>query len=218
MSSDQVRVIVGVGEHCLLGSLPLTGNRIQELLNDSNSDFLKLSDVEVHSSTKRGCLAILPEAVVPKSKIEFVARSSHEHEAKDKQWNNRVSKNVCKTFVTLSNYCVSGELHLLTATSDAAHALSNQLGRFFAVTEATVSGHGITQLDVSLFIVNKDFVSCLHLGDAADARNPCVVPTSSDLRVGDADDENVEIILDNLDALLGHSTAAPEIKADSSVS
>ena len=66
----------------------------------------------------------------------------------------------------IAGHCsISGHLHLPAKPNDCQYTLLHQLGKFFALTEASFSfsGHGATQLSVPLLIVNKDFVSCLHI-------------------------------------------------------
>jgi hypothetical protein len=167
MSGENKQVTVVVAGYWLLGSLPLAGNRIQEALNDSRSDFVKLSDVEVHPLAKCECLTTLPEVIVPKSRIEYVAVPASPHEAPEKRRNNRVAKQVYSAFAIVGEYSLSGELHLPTKPSDSIFVLTQQLGKFFALTGVTLSASrpGSKQLTVPLAFVNRDFVSCFQIGE-----------------------------------------------------
>lgn len=171
MSVENQQITAAVAGHWLVGRLPLTGSRIQEALSDPSSDFVKLLDVEVHPLAKRECVAKLREVLVPKSKIEFVAVPSGPHEAPEKRWNNRTAKQIVQAFAIVSDYSISGELHLPAKPGDFQLAFTRQLGRFFALTGVTLnsSRQGTKQLSVSLVIVNKDFVSCFQVGQPAPA-------------------------------------------------
>jgi hypothetical protein len=169
MAGESKHVTVAVGGHWLLGSLPLAGNRIQEALNDARTDFVKLSDVEVHPLAKCECLTTLPEVIIPKGKIEFVAVPASPHEAPEKRRNNRVAKEVYSAFAIVGDYSISGELHLPTKPADSVFVLTHQLSKFFALTGVTLSAsrQGAKQLAVPLVFVNRDFVSCFQIGQPA---------------------------------------------------
>jgi hypothetical protein len=163
MPSDRPRVIVGVSEHWLLGALPLADDRIQDRMNDSRSEFTELSNVEVHPCTNSQCVANLPEIVIPKSKILFLAADLRQHEAPAKRLDHFAKKNVFRVFANLSRYCISGELHLPTFTGNTVHTLSHQLPRFFPLTDASLSGSGVEGCCAPLLIVNKDYISSFHV-------------------------------------------------------
>ena len=164
MSSHETRITVGVSKHVLIGTLPLAGTRIQERLNDSRTDVIALTDVEVWSHVNRQCVARLPMAVVPKSQIEYLLIPGDSHEAPQKRWNNHTRKKVFPAFAVVSDCSVSGEIHLATEPTDVWYTLSQQLPRFFAITEASFRGFAGEQLDVSLVIANRDYVTCFHAG------------------------------------------------------
>jgi hypothetical protein len=159
-------ITAAVSGHWLVGHLPLSGTRIQEALNDAGTDYLRLFDVEVHAPAKRECITKLPDVIVPKCKLEFVVIPTSEHEAPEKRWNNRAARAVFKTSLTVGNCYISGHLHLPSKPANFHFTLLQQLGRYFPLTEASFSfsGHGGTQLSVPLLFVNRDFVSCLHIG------------------------------------------------------
>jgi hypothetical protein len=166
MSAENKQITVAVAGHWLIGCLPLADVRMQDALSDSRSDFVKLLDVEVHPLANSERITSLREVLVPKCKIEFVAVPSRPHEAPEKRWSHRTAKEVFQAFAIVSDYCISGELHLPTKPNDFQFAFTHQLGRFFALTGASLhaSRHGAKQLSVPLMVVNKDFVSCFQVG------------------------------------------------------
>src|SRR5688572_4177986 len=92
MFESNQRITVAIPGHWLLGTLSLAGNRIQEALNDSRTDFLELTEVDVHPHGNRFSAARLPDVTVAKSQVQIVAVPSSEHEAPVKRWNNRTAK------------------------------------------------------------------------------------------------------------------------------
>jgi hypothetical protein len=159
-----MRLIVGVSDHWLLGNLPLDDSRILDRLNDSRSDFVHLSEVEVHDHQNRQCVANLPHVAVPKCKIQFAGNPSQEHEAPETRLNRFASKDTFEATTILGRYCVSGELHLPEFCGDDVHTLTHQLARFFPMTGASLIGAKAERISFPLLIANKEFVSCFHVG------------------------------------------------------
>ncbi len=168
MSNNSKRITIAISGHWIFGYLPLSGSRIQETLNDSRTDFLTLIDVEVHPLSNGASITRLPEVTIPKAKVQIVAVPTNEHEAPEKRWNNRTAKEAFQTFAIASDYRVSGELHLPSKPSGPPFILVEQLGKFFALTDASFS-LGKKQLKAPLILINKDFVSCFHVGESAQA-------------------------------------------------
>jgi len=164
MPNNGKPITVAISGHWLLGCVPLFGSRLQETLNDSSTDFLTLINVEVHPLSNRGCITLLPEVTISKAKVRIIAVPTSQHEAPEKRWNNRTSKEAFRTFAIASNYRVSGDLHLPSKPNGPPFILVEQLKKFFALTDASFS-LGKKQLHVPLLLVNKDVVSCFHVGE-----------------------------------------------------
>ena len=172
MSSDATRVIAVVSRHWLVGAIPSNGIRIQDVLNKESTEFVRLTDVQVcREADRRWCLTTLPEAMAPKRNIELMILPEDSHEAPVKRWNNFAVKATVNVFAIVSGYCVQGELQLPPSTIDRLHALTNQLGSFFPVTDAAVIGPGTTRTSAPVVFVNKRFLSCLHVGDPANVES-----------------------------------------------
>ena len=163
MGSQQLRVMVATSSYWLVGNMPSTGVRIQDVLKDGGTDFVMLSDVQVHQHVERKCLTTLSDVVVPKCKIGIMVVPSDQHEAPVKRWNNFTAKAAVKVFTIVSEYCIQGELQLPTPSDDSLYTLTDKLGRFFAISRASISGPGAKQLNVPLLFANKEFVNCFHL-------------------------------------------------------
>jgi hypothetical protein len=176
MSTKNQQVTAAVSGHWLVGNLPLADFRIQEVLNDPRTDFLTLTDVEVHPLSKRECVTRVPEVIVPKGGLEFVILPTLRHEAPEKRWNNRAVKMAFDAFAILQGYRIWGELHLPNEPKDVHLVLRHQLGQFFALTRASISldPRGESQLSAPLLLANKGFISCLHIGRSARVSGPDV--------------------------------------------
>jgi hypothetical protein len=166
MTKKNQQITAAVFGHWLVGHMPLKDFRIQESLNDSRTNYLTLTNVEVHTLSKRECVAQLPEVIVPKCQLEFVIVPTSQHEAPEKRWNNRAAKAAFQAFSIVNGYRISGELHLPKKPDDVHFVLSHQLGQFFALTRASISldPRGETEFSAPLLLANKAFVSCLHVG------------------------------------------------------
>lgn len=168
MSNESKRITVAISGHWLVGDLSLAGIRIQEAINDSRTDFLKLFDVEVHPLANRDCTIHLSEVAIPKTNIQIVAVPTSEHEAPEKRWNNLASKEAFRAFAIANEFRILGDLHLPGKPKGLEVLLTQQLRQFFALTDAVYS-LGEDHLSVPLLLVNKDFVSCFHVGEPAQA-------------------------------------------------
>ncbi len=209
MSTKSTRIMAAVSDHWLLGSLSLKDSRIREELNDSNTDFVKLHDVEVHAYAKLECVAKLSTMVVPKCKLEFIVAPSDTHEAPEKCWNNWTAKATFSAFAIVSKYLIQGTLHVPTTALDPQRALIQQDGKFFALTQVSLGygGRGVQQLSVPLLLVNKDFVTCFEVSDAVNLECPVVErQTTPETKVGAVDEESLAMLLENVDGLLAESS------------
>ena len=165
MSPKQCRVIVGVNDHWLLGSLTIGNGRIQDRLNDVQADYLTLSEVEVHSNKNCECLARMPQSVVPRAKIQFTGVPSEAHEAPQKRLLQYAKKDAYGATVVIAHYVIAGQLHLpQTAGDSALHTLTSQLSGFFPVTGADLvcSATG-ERVSFPVVFVNKEYVSGFHV-------------------------------------------------------
>ncbi len=220
MLTKSTRIMAAVSDHWLLGSLPLQDSRIREELNDSNTDFVQLHDVEVHAHAKRECIAKSPTMVIPKCKLEFIVAPSGTHEAPEKCWNNWIAKAALSAFAIVSKYRIQGTLYLPTNTLDPQHALMHQVGKFFALTQVSLGygSQGVQQLSVPLLLANKDLVSCFGVGDHVKLECPGVEQhTTPETQVGALEEENLATLLENVHGLLADPQSQTELQATSPV-
>ncbi|MFQ5730726.1 MAG: hypothetical protein ACE5KM_02105 [Planctomycetaceae bacterium] len=171
----KTRVIVAVSDYWLVGAVSTTGVRVQDVLKDGNTEFLRVDDVQVRSNLDReSSLADLPEVVVPKCRIEFVAILESRHEAPTKRRNYYTAKDTSDVFLILGKYRIQGEFHLPSSSKDSLYALTF-VDTFIPVTQAGIHGVG-PRLIVPVLFANKEFLNGFHLGKPAPAETPSVTP------------------------------------------
>lgn len=159
-------VIIVISDYWLVGNVPSTDRRIQDVLRDEGSDYVSLHDVQVHSTARQhAAVATLSQTLTPKSRIELVILPESKHEAPTKRMNNLSPRECSHVFVTVGTYRVEGKLHLPSLSNNPTYTLSNQIGRFFAVTEAMLKPAGPKPLKVPVLFVNRDHLGCFSLGE-----------------------------------------------------
>ena len=175
-------VIIVTSDYWLVGTVPSTDRRIQDVLRDEGSDYVCLHDVQVCSTARQHAhVATLSQSLTPKSQIELVILPASKHEAPTKRLNNLSPRECSHVFATIGPYRVEGMLHLPSLSNNPTYTLSNQIGRFFAVTEATLKPGGPKPLTVPVLFVNRDRLGCFSLGEPAAAPSETAVPSEEQL-------------------------------------
>lgn len=201
MPSTQLKVTVVSPGHWISGSLALGGNRLQDVLNDPLSGFLKLSDVAVRQRSDVEPEARLPHVVLPKSGIEFVIDDELECETPEKRWNHYRSKESFEAFAVVGGKTVRGNLHLLRPTLDPPNTLANELHSFFPLTDARLSRGRIDSHRFALAFVHKPRVCAFHVSGVANKPAADQVARSA----ADAEDDALGGLIENLGGLLATS-------------
>jgi hypothetical protein len=165
---NQCPAILVTNEHLLGVEIETRGQRLLDVLNDTNTSFLCVNAVRVF---RRGCttpVATLPQAVIQKSNVALAIPAGDTHEAPQKRSRSFVPKRRSAAFLVVLGYEVRGEL-ALKRTDDPVAALCHELGRFFPVPNGTVAfaGTRCPQQTAQVVIVNSDHVSLLQLGEPA---------------------------------------------------
>jgi hypothetical protein len=164
MSAAQIPAILFTETHCVSGFIAGTGQRLVEILNDQYSQYVRLADATLQTLGE-GQAVQLSEATIPKPRIVICALTSTSHEAPEKRRFAYVEKRKKKAFVIAQNYEIRGILNL-KGTAEAVAALGQELSSYFPLTGATVRHAPSNQvLQVTVAIVNKEFVSLLQLED-----------------------------------------------------
>jgi hypothetical protein len=180
MSSNLTHAIIVVSPHWIVGSIPSNGKRIQDVLKDPSTNFVRLTDVHIYSDadcTLR--IATLPQAVFPKDRIELVILPEFRHEAPITRWNNFSVRKSAKVSAIVSKFYIEGELQLSPSTTDVTHALTQQLGTFFPITRASLIAPDVKRMSAPVLFPNKCFLSCFSAEDAPQTENDAAELQSS---------------------------------------
>lgn len=163
MTRDVATIIV-TAEHVLRCKLDTGGQRVLEIINDSNHEFLEIHEVEVLRKNRNVRGQVLSHATVRKSHVGLVLRTETTHEAPGKRRNTWIAKMEHKACVVVLGYDVIGTCHL-RGVSDARYLLQHELGLFFPLTQAAaVYGGGAEfSVKVPLAMVNRELVTLLHI-------------------------------------------------------
>jgi hypothetical protein len=172
MTTEVTRVIVVVSQHWIVGSIPSNGQRIQDILRDTGSDFARLIDAQIYADADRAtCLAALPQAMIPKETIELVIMPEIQHEAPVKRWNNFTARTTASISAVVGGYYVEGHVQLPVSTIDVVHAFTQQLGTFFPITRASLIAPDRKRLTVPVLFANKRFLSCFNAESTSNVEN-----------------------------------------------
>ena len=209
MDSQKPRVIAAVSQHWLVGDVPSKGVRIQDILKDGATEFIRLENVQVCPYAQpESCLMNLPEAVVPKSKIEFVVIPETRHEAPEKRRDNYTVRATTGVVVVLGRYFIQGELHLPNLTSDSVYTLTRLVGRFFPITRASASGEGGEHLNAPVVFANKDFVDGFYLGNPSHVESESAeARLSSQPEEIDTQEDHLLKLIENVKGVLAEGDA-----------
>ncbi len=166
MTSQNPRAIIFVSDYWLVGTVPTSGNRLQDTLKEPNTAFVRLIDVSVfrYVGNEETTVGTLPEVVVPKRRIELIVLPDEQHEAPVKRHNNFATRETISVFVIAGRYTVHGQLHVTETQRDSLHTFSGQLGTFFPITGASVNAEQ-KRLDAPIAFANREFVSCFYAGN-----------------------------------------------------
>ncbi|MCB0061554.1 MAG: hypothetical protein KDE19_05550 [Caldilineaceae bacterium] len=156
--------------YVFMGLLATGGKRLQDILNDTLTDYLSLHKVQIATSVDGNTiLQELPNATIAKQQVVLGLLRQDTHEAPIKRQNYRVRRDFCEASVVIHNLRIHGAIHLPRASSQSSAILSRDLKNFFAVTDATVidGARNDTSIDTAVVMVNKHALSLFYVGPAA---------------------------------------------------
>ena len=148
MTSNHVAVIFIVGRYSLAGAMDHSSSRVFDVLNDANTEFLRVHGVAVFRGIRGEPIEQLDEITVPKSAIDCVL---------------------------LTDYLVRGTV-MLGRSVDPVLVLNSSASTFFPIVAASVSSVDIEgpPLSARVVFVNKTKVSLLQIEKRATARSTAV--------------------------------------------
>ena len=146
-------------EHLFNATVYTRGHRLLDILNDRTTDYLQVSDVELHrKGSPEDPVAAFSEAIIRKADLHLVIITGQEHEAPRTRLFGYVQKIRYNVFLTVPGYEVRGEMHLSGAgRPDPISVLAQETSAFFPLTSATAL-HAQTGADVvvhPVVMVNK---------------------------------------------------------------
>jgi hypothetical protein len=166
MLHGELTTILATHEHFLGAKVATHGERLVQVLNDGNTRFLSLTDVQVFRREGGTHVATLPRAVIQKDSIALAIPAVAGHESPRKRRDNYIQKSQFHTLVLVLGYEVRGRLWL-KGTEDPVSALCRELGTFFPITDGVVAfaGKEGDQHGGQVVLVNRNLISLFQIGE-----------------------------------------------------
>lgn len=169
MSQKGTAVTLLTASHRFQGEINTGGQRLQEILNNSLTDYLQLENAQIYTLANQDeMLHAEKRATVHKSQLQLAVIGAQKHEAPEKRQNYRVQKSFYEVFCVAGSYEITGLLHLPRYTVDTIAILARDLKVFFPLTEAMVTYDVRTRssLTASVVLVNKSALSLFQISDS----------------------------------------------------
>ncbi len=168
MVTGGTSVMMITHQHRLNCILQTGGQRIQEILNERTTEYLRIFDVQVfHSIDADVCVANLPDVVISKSSICLVIIPTEKYEAPEQRMFKRIQKKLYDTFLSVLSFEVQGTIHLIDPphSPQLTNILVHDLKNFFPITNATISqvNSSANPLKVPVVIINKTYVGIFSI-------------------------------------------------------
>ena len=159
---QEIEVFIATTQHLLFGHVHTGGNRLQEVLNDSSTDFLKIRNASVF----RGAATSVRTAqtmTIAKQQIAFVTITGDRYEAPAKRQYAFADKKHCVCCVVVQGYELEGIVNL-KGSLDPIVALRSELSDFFPIAEPKIGNIGTHQtVPATVAMVNKSMVSVIEI-------------------------------------------------------
>jgi hypothetical protein len=159
---QEIEVFIATAQHLLFGHVHTGGNRLQEVLNNSSTDFLKLRNVSVF----RGATTSVRTAqtmTIAKQHIAFATITGDRYEAPEKRQYAFADKKHCTCFIVVQGYELEGIVNL-KGSVDPIIALRSELSDFFPIAEPKIGNIGTHQnVPATVAMVNKSMVSVIEI-------------------------------------------------------
>src|SRR5215210_6751845 len=175
MNSQSINVILAMPHYWLIGSMPMSGVRLQDLLARTNTDFISITDAQIFSDeAEKTPLAELTEVLVPKKQILCISTSGEQHEAPVKRLYNFQEREQSSVALMVDNYLIEGLAHLPKTATGVSYSLYRDCGLFFPLTQATVRSGNSKRLKFPFLLVNSELLRTAGLSqsDGAVAKKP----------------------------------------------
>lgn len=169
MIQKTTAVTLLTASHRFRGEIITGGQRLQEVLNNSLSDFVQLENAQIYTiANQTEMLYTEKRATVQKPQLQLAVIGEQTHEAPEKRQNYRVQKSFYEVFCVAGSYEVTGFIHLPRYTQDTIAILVREMKVFFPLTEASVTYdvRSRSALNASVVLVNKAAVSLFQIRNA----------------------------------------------------
>lgn len=172
-----VRLLLAAGQHFAQATVETEGKRILDVLNDKNSDYLKLANHSLswgHDPDRS--LGAWPRGALIKSNLILALPFGTEHEAPQRRHNLMVRKSRYEVALTLPDYDVRGFVHLVSPIAPLEYQaqLQRDGANFFAITGATLTHRALPHdpLEAPVALISRS-----HIGFFEIAEHPVPDPT-----------------------------------------
>ena len=169
MVQKGIAVTLLTAAHRFQGEINTGGQRLQEVLNNSLTDFVHLENAQIYTlANQTEMLYAEKRATIQKSQLQLIVIGEQKHEAPEKRQNYRVPKSFHEVFCVTGSYEISGFLHLPRYTQDTIAILVREMKMFFPLTESIVTYdvRSRSNLSASVVLVNKTAISLFQINDS----------------------------------------------------
>lgn len=158
-------VVAITATHLFEGTIRVT-QRLQDVVNDTSSDFVRLDDVSVvRLGEPDVTLYETAKMSIAKRALVAVLITTEQHEAPSQRVASHSMRSPQRVFITAAGLEIDGSVHLGSRYDDPTEALSLELRHFFAVTDARVLFPAVDEEPVHtpVVLVNRSLLTALAL-------------------------------------------------------
>lgn len=166
MRESSVSTVLITKGHALSCVVPTKGQRLLDLLNDPETEFLNVNSIEVYRHASSDLVRAFPASVIRKTSIALAILTGPRHEAPERRKNSYTSKSVYDAFVTIGDFEVNGMLHLM-GSPDTLSFLTHEANRFVPLSKANVCFKGASggRFQERVIIVSKSAIDLLEISE-----------------------------------------------------
>lgn len=165
LDDQEMQAIFATQTHLIKASLTNGKNRLLEILQSSDTEYLALYNVQLFERGSPSGPTFLRDCLLRKAQITLAIPTAA-HESPQRRLDAYTGKKRYSAFLLVPGYSLAGWLHLKGSTDQVA-ALTQELGSFFPLTNTAVRStfdKGTPQ-EVATTIVNKSFISLFSIGE-----------------------------------------------------
>ena len=158
-------IVVVTSTHIYEGSIAVA-KRLQEALNDELTDFVHMENVSVvRISDPDVTIHEADEMTVSKRSMTFVLINTEQHEDPKTRVSHLMPKTAQPVFIGAVGSELKGRLHLTRRYDNPTDAMSLELHKFFAVTDAVLSFPAVDDEPVysPVVLVNRSMLTALSI-------------------------------------------------------